>query len=175
MKTEKEIEEMAREIYPEILRARFVDLGDIKRLIEIGYSQAQKDLMAEASEGHEEAWIGYRTGEGHSFGHKEALLYGWQSAKLSMMKDFQRMENVWRKKCEDQAHESFKEIEDLKKNNPDHVVATKISILSNENKQLKDKYEESVKDIQWLSGRIRPAAALINEEKYFSILKRYKV
>lgn len=43
----------------------------------------QKDLLESASKDSQDAWINYRKGEGHSFGHKEALEYGWQSAKLS--------------------------------------------------------------------------------------------
>lgn len=42
----------------------------------------QKDLLESASKDSQDAWINYRKGEGHSFGHKEALDYGWQACAL---------------------------------------------------------------------------------------------
>ena len=53
----------------------------------------QKDLLESASKGKEEAWVNYRKGEGHYFGHKEALEYGWQACALSYEKKIDYKDN----------------------------------------------------------------------------------
>ena len=98
MKTEKEIEEMARELYGEEAR-----LGDSQRyhLYISLYSQIQYDLLAEASEGFEE-WAKNNltdkdlkyVNEGNispywkpTFKEKLTPENAWQSAKLSRMRE----------------------------------------------------------------------------------------
>lgn len=99
----------------------------------------QKDLLESASKGKEEAWVNYRKGEGHSFGHKEALEYGWQAAKLSSKS---QIDTLKQRELEYQSdlRQKDAEIDRLKK---------KISSFD-AYASADEKYQEAVKDIEWI-------------------------
>ena len=137
-KTEEQIEEMAKG-FEEGSAEHGYHRAESYRGFRLGYIKAQQDILKSASKEKEEAWVNYRKGEGHSFGHKEALEYGWQAAKLSSKTQIDTLKQR-ELGYQSDLRQKDAEIDRLKK---------KISSFD-AYASADEKYQEAVKDIAYL-------------------------
>lgn len=116
-----------------------VDVGGVERSME--------DKWREETQ---EAWEFYRKGEGHTFGHKEAVEIGYIAARTKAQVEIDELnhkyDDLWSKSCDknywiNQNYELRKDIEELKR--------AENKILSHYKKDIKDRDQEIEKLKEW--------------------------
>lgn len=139
----KDVSKLAKELFPELRDdSRPMTLNDIRELIQIGHQAA----IDGASEGFEEYWETYKVDPYDTPLKAKKKL--WQAARLSMEKEFTRMENAWRAKADQYLNEMADIATNL--NNAEKQLADKDAKIT----ELEEKFKAERNDVLYMDRQV---------------------